>query len=117
MECLFCHKEMKGRRDKKFCDTQCRSAYHNSYKNEKEEFIRTINKILRKNRMILKFASPRGKTTVRRTFLSEKGFDFRYFTNTYKTKTGNTYHFCYDFGWLEVEGEKVLIVNWQPYME
>ncbi|MCF8374328.1 MAG: hypothetical protein K9H64_22085 [Bacteroidales bacterium] len=61
--------------------------------------------------------SPSGKTTTRRSFLLEKGFDFRYYTNTYKTKTGNTYHFCYDFGWLEVEGEKVLIVNWQPYME
>ncbi len=115
--CENCGSEIKGRSDKKFCDNQCRSAFHNSNKNEKEEFIKRINKKLRKNRMLLKFASPAGKTTVRRSFLIEKGFDFRYFTNTYKTKTGNVYQFCYDYGWLELVDEKVLIVNWQPYMQ
>ena len=117
MECRFCNKEMKGRRDKKFCDTQCRSAYHNSNKNEREQFIRTVNKILRKNRMILKFASPAGKTTVRQSFLIDKGFDFRYYTTIYKTKSGSAYQFCYDYGWLKVEDDKILIVNWQPYMQ
>ncbi|MFD2515399.1 hypothetical protein ACFSRY_16115 [Pontibacter locisalis] len=33
------------------------------------------------------------------------------------TSKGNTYHFCYDYGYLLLEGEKVLVVNWQPYME
>ena len=117
MECKFCGKEVKGRADKQYCDNQCRSAYHNSNKNEKEEFIKRINKKLRKNRMLLKFASPVGKTTVRHSFLTNKGFDFRYFTNIYTTKNGSVYRFCYDYGWLEVEDDKLLIVNWQPYMD
>jgi hypothetical protein len=45
------------------------------------------------------------------------GFDFRHFTHLYRTKQGNTYHFCYDYGYFLLPDEKVLIVNWQPYME
>lgn len=117
MDCIYCGKTIKGRMDKKFCDSQCRGAFHNSNKNEKEEFIRRVNKKLRKNRMVLRFASPLGKTTVRRTFLSEKGFDFNYFTNIYKTSSGNSYYMCYDYGWMALADKKVLIINWQPYME
>ncbi|GAB3196000.1 hypothetical protein ABID22_001685 [Pontibacter aydingkolensis] len=48
--------------------------------------------------------------------LQQAGFDFRHFTHLYRTSKGNTYHFCYDYGYLLLEDEKVLIVNWQPYM-
>ncbi|WP_266205307.1 hypothetical protein [Pontibacter kalidii] len=41
-------------------------------------------------------------------------FDFRHFTYLYRT--GNTYHFCYDYGYLLLEDGKLLIMNWQPYM-
>jgi hypothetical protein len=48
--------------------------------------------------------------------LERAGFDFRYFTNLYRTQKGNTYHFCYDYGYLLLPEDKVLIVNQQPYM-
>ncbi|MEA3445762.1 MAG: hypothetical protein U9R19_13665 [Bacteroidota bacterium] len=117
MGCKYCGNEMKGRTDKIFCDNQCRSAFHNSMSNNKEEFVRLINKKLRKNRMILKFTSPQGKTTVRREFLGDKGFDFNYFTNIYKTQSGNSYYMCYDYGCMYLPEDKVLIINWQPYMK
>ncbi len=41
------------------------------------------------------------------------GFDFRYFTHLYRTKNGNTY----DYSYLLLDEGKVLIVNWQPYMD
>ena len=44
------------------------------------------------------------------------GFNFDYFTNVFTTKQNNTYRFCYEFGYLLLDGEKVLIVKWQPYM-
>jgi len=46
-----------------------------------------------------------------------QSFNFNYFTHQYKTAKGNTYHFCYDYGYLLLPEEKVLIVNWQPYMQ
>ncbi|MDX5438001.1 MAG: hypothetical protein LPK03_12440 [Pontibacter sp.] len=79
--------------------------------------MREINNKLRHNRQVLQRASPEGKTTLRREVLQLAGVDFRHFTHLYRTKNGNTYHFCYDYGYLLLEDEKVLIVNWQPYME
>lgn len=114
--CKNCGKEIKGRSDKKFCDYNCRIAYHNSNINKNEKSIRDINKKLRKNRSILKFVSPQGKTTVKKTFLIQLGFDFQYYTNHYKTKNHNIYTFCYDYGYMELENEKILVINKQPYM-
>ncbi len=76
-----------------------------------------VNAALRKNRSILKQLSPKGKTTIPRQYLELAGFDFRYLTQLYRTQRGNTYHLCYDYGYLLLPEEKVLIVNWQPYME
>ena len=28
----------------------------------------------------------------------------------------NEYRFCYEYGYLKIDAEKTLIVNWQPYM-
>ncbi|WP_299756936.1 hypothetical protein [uncultured Pontibacter sp.] len=110
---------MTGRLDKRFCSNQCRANAHNANRrqNSGEQLILNINSILRRNRTILRQASPLGKTTTYRQVLEIAGLDFRYFTHTYRTKGGNTYHFCYDYGYLLLEDEKVLIVNWQPYME
>lgn len=115
--CLFCNKELNGRMDKKFCDVHCRSAYHNSVANKDEDQIKKVNKILRKNRSILKFASPQGKTTINKSFLVDREFNFNYLTSTYESKAGNTYKFCYDYGYMLLDAGKVLIVNWQPYMD
>jgi hypothetical protein len=82
-----------------------------------ERLLLDLNRILRKNRSILKMMSPSGKTTTRQEYLVLQGFDFRYHTHQYQTRKGNTYTFCYDFGYLLLAEGKVLIVNWQPYMQ
>lgn len=79
--------------------------------------MREVNTALRRNRQILQRASPEGKTTLRREVLQLAGFDFRHFTHQYRTRQGNIYNFCYDYGYLLLDDGKVLIVNWQPYME
>ncbi|MFD2513226.1 hypothetical protein ACFSRY_05065 [Pontibacter locisalis] len=109
---------MAGRSDKKFCSDQCRAAAGNRRKisDEGEQLMRQVNATLRRNRHLLKQASPLGKTTIRRTALELHGFDFRHFTHLYRARNGNTYHFCYDYGYMLLEEEKMLIVNWQQYM-
>ncbi|MDX5422796.1 MAG: hypothetical protein LPK14_11120 [Hymenobacteraceae bacterium] len=118
-KCGQCGGPMTGRSDKKFCSDQCRAAAGNRRKldDEGEQLMRQVNATLRRNRHLLKQASPLGKTTVRRKALELQGFDFRHFTHLYRTKNGSAYHFCYDYGYLLLEDEKMLIVNWQPYME
>lgn len=117
--CQQCGTVMTGRTDKKFCSDQCRATASNRRKDQDrgEQLIKETNYLLRRNRYLLHRLSPEGKTTLRREVLVQAGFDFRYFTHLYRTQKGSTYYFCYDYGYLLLEDEKVLIVSWQPYME
>lgn len=116
-KCLHCNANITGRADKKFCDAFCRNSYNNKNLADHEKMMKQINSIIRKNRTILKTASPLGKTTLRKEYLDMQGFDFRYFSNIFRTNSGNIYRFCYDYGYTPVDKEKILIVNWQPYMK
>ena len=117
--CLSCNKELKGRTDKKFCDTQCRSMYHNMNRPMHEITIQKINSGLRRNRTLLAHFCPSGKSTVRKDVLVELGYRFELFTHLFPFKKG-TYYFCYDYGFLPIEDKgikKMLIVQKQDYME
>ena len=116
-KCQNCQELFIGRSDKKFCSDQCRNAFNNKITRQNEKLIHDVNKILRKNRKILLQFNPEGKTTIKTKHLLKLGFDFRYHTHTFITKNNNEYHFCYDFGFLKLDEEKTLIVNWQPYMK
>ncbi|PPK85181.1 hypothetical protein CLV84_2073 [Neolewinella xylanilytica] len=115
--CPECKEEYTGRSDKRFCSAMCRSTFHNRARAEEQVFQRTINNILRHNRNILAELNPDGKASVRRDRLIDRGFKFRYFTNEYASNTGNLYHFCYDYGYKVEEGDWVLIIKRQEYVE
>ncbi|QCR21114.1 hypothetical protein [Pontibacter sp. SGAir0037] len=117
--CTQCAKVIVGRSDKRYCSDACRHLSNNTSRrhSEGERRMQQVNGALRKNRSILRQLSPQGKTTIPRQYLELAGFDFRYFTQLYRTQRGNTYHLCYDYGYLLLPEEKVLIVNWQPYMD
>jgi len=116
-KCLACGEPLVGRSDKKFCSPQCKTYYHNQSPNRSEKIRRNLNSILNRNQSILKKYNPLGKTTVRTEVLKNEGFNFKFFTHIYKTKAGFTYYFCYDFGYMPVEDDKILIINWQDYMK
>lgn len=116
-KCSECGNPYTGRADKKFCSDQCRAIYNNRLKSDKEKDVLRINSILRKNRSILKKYSPIGKTTVRKEILTTENFNFNFFTHIYRAKNGNTYYFCYEYGYMSVDDGKIVIVNWQGYME
>ena len=115
--CTFCGDLFEGRSDKRFCSDQCRASYNNSHKKEHEKIIFSINKVLRKNRTILKGLNPSGMTTLKKEFMVEMGFNFKYFTSIYTTRDNNTYYFCYDLGYMLLEQNKVRIVEYQKYMK
>lgn len=115
--CLFCNDHFKGRSDKKFCSDQCRATFNNQNRADSEKVIQHVNKVLRKNRTILKTLNPVGMSVIRKEFLEERGFNFKYFTSLFKTKEGNEYWFCYDMGYMYLEDNKVRIVEHQKYMK
>ena len=116
-QCLECSIEIFGREDKKFCSDQCRNAYNNRLNADSKNFMRNINNVLRKNRRVLIELNPEGKSiTTSRDELLMRGFNFNYFTNTFETKQGKMYYFCYDQGYLELENGKYALVVKQEYV-
>jgi hypothetical protein len=118
--CLECGKQLVGRVDKKFCDSDCRAAYHNRNKSMGEETIRQYNSILRHNRRILRALCPQGKSTVRKEVLEQMGYRFGFFTNTFQSAKGGVYYLCYDYGFtpiIESGIQKALIIQHQTYMD
>lgn len=111
--CAYCGKTIQGRSDKKFCDDYCRNAHNNRQNSERNNLVRTINNALLKNRRILEHTIRPGEELIKgtRQKLSDQGFDFRYFTHQYQNKKGQTYNFCYEYGYLPLEGDYVLIVH------
>lgn len=110
-ECLDCSSPLRGRADKKFCDDQCRSNYNNNLKAGCFAAIRPVNAILRKNHSILTKLCIGTKTKLKKDDLLRCGFDLTYHTHLYQTESGNTYFFCYEYGYLKLENEMFLVVR------
>jgi hypothetical protein len=112
-KCLSCGKPVAGRIDKKFCDDYCRNTYNNQMKSGSNNLIRNINNALKKNRNILAAILPDSEDTAKisREKLLEQGFIFKYRTHTYTNKKGNVYGYCYDYGYLRLEQDWILVVR------
>lgn len=109
--CPECGEVIKGRIDKKFCSDMCRNAFNNKVNSDTTNYVRNINNSLRKNRRILEESLVGEKTTLARQKLIDKGFNFKYYTNHVNTKNNHTYIFCYEYGYLPLENDLILIVK------
>ncbi|GGH19139.1 hypothetical protein FAZ19_11060 [Sphingobacterium alkalisoli] len=110
--CLECHKPIKGRADKRFCDDACRNAYNNRLNGDQNNTIRNINYILRKNRRILQaFLGKEKLVKIPLEKLQKEGFKFDYQTHLLHTSKGQSYVFVYEYGYLLLEHNVCLIVK------
>jgi hypothetical protein len=109
--CPECGEKIKGRADKKFCSDMCRNAYNNKLNSDTNNYVRNVNNILRKNRRILEELVPAEMTRSSRSRLLGKGFDFNFYTGSHTTKKGDTYYYCYEYGYLMGENDFVLLVK------
>jgi len=116
-KCLECGEEFRGRIDKKFCSSDCRISFHNRINKDKTNFMRNVNRILRKNRNILDSLNPEGKITVHKDKLLSKGFDFSYFTSEYITKTGKVYKYIYEQGYMPIGNDFYILVIKKSYVD
>jgi hypothetical protein len=109
--CLDCGSVIHGRADKKFCNDLCRNNYNNQLNSDSYNVIRNINNVLKRNRRIMEELNPGGKTKTTRERMASKGFNFKYLTHKYDTQNGKTYHFCYEYGYLPLDGDELLLVK------
>ena len=110
-KCLDCGEPLKGRSDQKFCNDLCRNSFNNKKLSGSTNFMRKINRILKRNHTILEELNPEEKTTTYKSMLEKQGFNFNYYTNIYTTRTGRVYYFCYDQGYAELENSKFMLVK------
>lgn len=124
--CQQCGKKLTGRLDKKFCDDQCRNTFNNQNKRDDQQYIQEVNRLIRKNRRILKSLCPIGKATVRKEVLDTMQYDYRYFSSIYKSTQNQVYYVCYDYAFSPIKQEdretgllinKALIVQKQEYFD
>lgn len=109
--CLECGVPIKGRIDKKFCSDYCRNTFNNKVDKDSKNMIRNVNNRLRRNYKTLSELNKTGKTKVTRVKLLSSNFDFNTFTSIYTTKTGNTYFYVYDQGYLQLENDYFLLIK------
>ena len=117
-KCAECNKGLVGRSDKKFCDAYCRNSYNNKVKRADEKYIQEVNRIIRRNRRILRHLCPQGKAMVRKEILDQLGYNYSHFSGIYRTKLG-TYYFCYDYGMSPLHEKtipKARIIQKQDYV-
>jgi hypothetical protein len=112
-QCMECGSPIKGRRDKKFCDDNCRNTFNNRHYTEESAAMRSIHNILKRNRRILETTIDKqlGKCRVHKELLYEKGFNFGYHTHLQTTQAGSTYYFCFEYGYLPLEQEFLMLVK------
>lgn len=118
-KCPVCGSPVRGRTDKVFCSTKCKSINQYENRQEDEKFYLRVDRQLKINRKLLKKYNRSGFTTIRKSELTAEGFDPKFFTHYWKNKKGDVYLFCYDYGFLYLERDpkpKYLIVQWQDYM-
>ena len=118
--CPNCNEAFEGRANKLFCSLYCKSA-HNYEKDKKKPPTRfkIVDNQLRLNRKLLAKYNQAGKATIRKDKLLKDGFDPNFITNWWKNSKGDTYLFCYDYGFLarkENGKEKYILIQWQEYM-
>ena len=114
-QCRQCSKNLRGRTDKKFCDDYCRNQFNNQLKAVPKNLVRNINHALTKNRRIMESIIAEGPALakVTRENLLQEGFQFRFITHLNTHKAGTVYYFCYDYAYLLLDEEEVLIVQLQ----
>lgn len=115
--CKECGEPIFGRSDKRFCSDACRNLYHYRTNNAPINYVRNVVNALKRNRRILGELNPHGKTKVHRDKLVERGYNFMYHTNTYRTKVGNVYVFCFEHGYLDLGNNWFALVRRDEYLE
>jgi predicted nucleic acid-binding Zn ribbon protein len=117
--CQVCAKPLVGRSDKKFCSDYCRAQLNNEKKklDAGEQVIQNINRVLRRNRSILKSMGAMEEFTTRKENLVLLGFEFSYFTQQVPGPDGSIYNCCYEYGYRLLPDEKVLVLNRSAYQK
>lgn len=118
--CLNCNKLLEGRKDKKFCNTHCKTEFHNS---KRALFVTQfvpaiIREALKRNYIILLRHLKKGQLVINAEHLLEEGFQESFFTHQWKSSSDQQFQFVYDIGYhktLKNNTKVYLVIRWEKY--
>jgi predicted nucleic acid-binding Zn ribbon protein len=116
--CLHCGNEVKGRRDKKYCDDQCRNLHYNQRHGNEVLYMRNIHNLLRKNRRMLCEMIPKNQSTCEIDLddLLLLGFSLKYHTHVQLQVDQPPIYFCYEYGYQLISSHSIRIFK-QEYQQ
>lgn len=109
--CQECKIKLIGRADKKFCSDNCRNHHHNAIYKQRDEFLKIINRKLKKNAVILERLMKHGIKSIRKELLQSEGFDFRFFTHQLTSPDGEEVKCCYSYGYYYCTAEDLKLID------
>jgi predicted nucleic acid-binding Zn ribbon protein len=98
-KCMVCDETLRGRLDQKFCSDFCRSNFHNDRYRLDNFHVKKINRVLMKNRRILKSLASGGVQKIPVKVLMSQGFHFDYCTHVEQKSLPAAVKWVYDFGY------------------
>ena len=97
-KCIECGGTVIGRSDKKYCSDECRTAYNNGRYRKELSIALSVNRILRKNYIILDSLYRKGIKKSDLITIAKLGFDHRFCTSFSEPATKKKRElFCYDY--------------------
>lgn len=110
--CPNCENEFEGRRNKKFCSISCKNQYHNEEYRDANKAVFNVNKILSKNRTILRnLYSIYRSAPVSNSILEAHGFNLKFHTHIFNAPSGEKYTMIYEVGYKLTIDSQVQIVE------
>lgn len=104
--CRECGAPLTGRKDKQFCNDDCRTAWHNrKYYNRLREMAE-VNRILRRNHTLLESVHSLGLRSIRLSDRRLAGYDVHFFTSIEKPLIGPVVYHLYEYSY-RIRGNKI----------
>jgi hypothetical protein len=103
--CRVCAEKLYGRTDQRFCSDRCRNRFHNQKRKQEHAYLRAVDRILRRNRSVLRQLWEDGYTEVAWERLLRLGFAPAYCTGWLAPRQGKPLLICYDMA-LEFPPQK-----------
>ena len=109
--CVNCRRAIRGRSDKKFCSDACRNAINNRLNSTANNYMRSVDTWIRRNRRIMQeLLGTRKVGVVTTSTLSGRGFVFDVCTHTLNTANRNV-NFCYEYGYRRLDDTRVKLMR------
>jgi hypothetical protein len=97
-QCTYCEKNIVGRTDKRFCNSTCRTHYHNEKNKNSQVLLRSgLNKIKRNHAILKALMESNTKRLVSQIELEALGFSVNYGCNFLTLSRGKMRFYCGEY--------------------